>query len=148
MKKIIFVCHGSICRSPAAEFITKSYLNEIGRDNEFDVSSYALSYEEIGNDIYYPMKEELRKNNISFSYHPSKRLTNDLLKECDYLFYMDDSNKRLLESFDIKNNKDKIKPIYFYSKNINEIEDPWYTDRYNLVVKQIKECVIDIFKNI
>ena len=83
--KILFVCHGNICRSPAAEFICKKYLKEIGRDSEFSVSSYAVSLEEIGNDIYPPMKRELTSKGIPFDIHYATRITQRDYDEADYV---------------------------------------------------------------
>ena len=138
--KIIFVCHGSICRSPAAEMIFKM----LCKDHE--VISRALSYEEIGKDIYPPMKRELLRRKIPFTRHYATYLTNDDYLSADYIFYMDDSNLRLLSyRFPIG---DKILPVFYFSDGIEEIEDPWYTDNYEKVVNQITTCVKDIIKNI
>lgn len=140
MKKIIFVCHGNICRSPAAEYIMKKYTNK------YNVSSKATSYEEIGNDIYPPMKKVLRDNNVNFDRHYASRITYQDYLDADYIFYMDDENKySLIRMFGESN---KILPIYNYSKDIIEIEDPWYTGRYLLVYKQIEQCIKDIINNI
>ena len=140
MKKIIFVCHGNICRSPAAEYIMKKL------SSDFIVISRATSYEEIGNDIYPPMKRELIKNNIPFDRHYASRITYEDYIDADYIFYMDDENYySLMNRF---GSSDKILPIYKYTPSINEIEDPWYTGRFDVVFRQIKECLIDILHNI
>lgn len=147
MKKIIFVCHGSICRSPAAEFIAKEYLKKTARDTEFSVTSLAVSFEEYGNDIYPPMKRELMLHNIPLERHSANRITQKDYDSADYIFYMDESNLRYLKSL-LNPPYDKLFPINMYTKRIPYIEDPWYTDRYALVVSQITECIVDIFKNI
>lgn len=147
MKKIIFVCHGSICRSPAAEMIAKHYLKQIGRDNEFLVTSLAVSFEEYGNDIYPPMKRELFSRGIPMDRHSANRISQKDYDEADYVFYMDDSNLRYLKSM-LNHPYNKLFPINVYSKNIPYIEDPWYSDRYALVVDEITECIKDIFNNI
>ena len=140
MKKIVFVCHGNICRSVAAEYIMKSLTND------YIINSRATSFEEIGNDIYPPMKRELIKNNIPFARHSAKRIDYDDFNSSDYIFYMDDENYHsLIRMFGHSN---KILPIYKYSKDIYEIEDPWYTDRFDVVVKQITQCIKDILLNI
>ena len=140
MKKIVFVCHGNICRSVAAEYIMKSLTKD------YEIISRATSYEEIGNDIYPPMKQVLRGHNIPFDRHYASRITNNDFLEADYIFYMDEENHySLLRMFGDSN---KILPIYQYTKGINEIEDPWYTGRYELVYQQIHQCVIDILGNI
>ena len=147
MKNIFFVCHGNICRSPAAEFIFKKAIKERGLEDEYRVDSFALSNEEIGNDIYYPMKDELRRQGIPFSRRGAKRLTQDDYEQADLIFYMDSSNKRLLD-FHINDHKHIIHSITEFSNDIPYVEDPWYTDRYELVVNQINKCVNDILNNI
>jgi len=149
MIKIIYVCHGNICRSPCAEYVAKEYIKEKGLENEFQISSKALSFEEIGHDIYYPMKEALKRNNIHFSYHRASVLTEEDIKSSDYIFYMDNKNySRLTRYYPISN---KFKLIS-YPNNDEEIEDPWYTERFDFVVKRIQACVKnsldEIIKNI
>ena len=91
MKKVIFVCHGNICRSVAAECIMKSMTDK------FKVISRATSYEEIGNDIYTPMKRELIKNGIPFARHYAKRIDYKDYEWADYIFHMDEENRYSLE---------------------------------------------------
>lgn len=147
MKKIIFVCHGNICRSPAAEFIAKAYLKEVNRENEFEITSMAVSLEEIGNDIYPPMKEELRNEGIPYERHYASRIGQNDYEKADYIFYMDSSNLSYLNRL-INNHKNIIFPINNWTPSISHIEDPWYTDRYKKVCTEIKQCILDIFKNI
>ena len=146
MKTIIFVCHGSICRSPAAAFIARQYLKELGRDNEFDIQIRATSSEEIGNDIYPPMKRELLNNNIKIDRHSAQRIDMYDYNDADYIFYMDEENHHSLAR--MFGDSNKIKPIYEWTPSINEIEDPWYTGRYHLVLSQIIQCIKDILNNI
>ena len=147
MKTIIFVCHGSICRSPAAAFIAKKYLKEIGRESEFNILIRATSSEEIGNVVYLPMRKELIKRGIPLYSHAAQRIRQKDYDEADYIFYMDDENYySLLRQLD--NYKQILHPINQYTKGIYEIEDPWYTGRYEKVCDQITDCVHDIFKNI
>ena len=140
MEKIIFVCHGSICRSPAAEFIASSL------SNDYIFLSRATSYEEIGNDIYPPMKRELLSRNIPIREHYAKRITEQDYKEAKYIFYMDEENAYTLHH--LFGNSEKIKPIYCCSKSINEIEDPWYTGNYKKVVDQITTCIKDLLESL
>lgn len=138
--KIIFVCHGSICRSPAAEIIFKSL------NTEHEVISRALTHEEIGNDLYPPMKRELLSRGINVTRHSATYLSDKDFKECDYLFYMDDENLWYLNR---RFGDDKrILPIYKFTKGINEIEDPWYTGNFSKVADYIERCVKDIIENI
>ena len=140
MKTIIFVCHGNICRSVAAEYIFKNM------NNEYIVLSRATSNEEIGNDIYPPMKRELTRQGIPFDRHYAKRIDYDDYLKADLIFYMDDENFYTLNR--MFPNSNKIFPIYKYTPSISEIEDPWYTGRFDLVVTQIKTCIKDILNNI
>ena len=140
MKNIIFVCHGNICRSPAAEYIMK-YLSK-----NYKVCSRATSFEEIGNDIYPPMKRELSRHEIPYVRHYATRITKEDYDKADYIFYMDDENYYYLNKMFGESNK--ILPIYKFTPNINEIEDPWYSDRFDLVFNQIYQCIQNIIKNI
>ena len=139
-KKIIFVCHGNICRSVAAEYVMKSLTDK------YDVSSRATSFEEIGNDIYPPMKRELLNNNIKFDRHSAQRIDMYDYNDADYIFYMDEENHHSLAR--MFGGSNKIKPIYEWTPSISEIEDPWYTGRYHLVLSQIIQCIKDILDNI
>ena len=147
MKTIIFVCHGSICRSPAAAFIAKQYLKELGRDNEFNVIIRATSSEEIGNDVYPPMKRELFRRGIKMYPHVAQRIRQVDYDNADYIFYMDCENKYSLNR-QIDDYKSILFPINKWTPDISEIEDPWYTGRYELVCDEITECIKDIFKHI
>lgn len=147
MKKVIFVCHGSICRSPAAEMIFREEIRLTHRESEFEVTSLALSSEEIGNDIYPPMRKSLISHKIPLHPHKARRLTQNDLEECDYLFYMDESNRRIL-SYLVNDEHNRCKPVSFFTSSIGEIEDPWYSDRYDFVVEELKQCVKDILRNI
>ena len=140
MLNIVFVCHGNICRSPAAEYIMKSL------SDNFNVISRATSFEEIGNDIYPPMKKVLKENGYSFSHHYAQRINQKDFNEADYIFYMDDENYRALHY--LFGESEKIKPINIFTPSVKEIEDPWYTNRYIFVLKQIEKCVNDIIKNL
>ena len=147
MKTIIFVCHGSICRSPAAAFIAKQYLKEIGRESEFNVIIRATSSEEIGNDVYPPMKRELFRRGIKMYPHAAQRIRQIDYDYADYIFYMDYENQYSLMR-QIDDYKSILAPINKWTNGITEIEDPWYTGRYQLVCDEITECIKDIFKHI
>ena len=147
MKTIIFVCHGSICRSPAAAFIAKQYLKELGREDEFNIIIRATSSEEIGNDVYPPMKRELFRRGIKMYPHAASRIRQIDYDNADYIFYMDYENQySLLRQID--DYKSILYPINKWTSSIAEIEDPWYTGRYQLVCDEITECIKDIFKHI
>jgi len=146
MRKIIFVCHGNICRSIAAEVIMKNIVKNQGIAMDFDIISRATSLEEIGNDIYPPMKIELLKHGYKLESHSAKRITQEDYNWADEIYYMDENNLRYLNRLMVDKDS-KFQPISKYTKDVLEIEDPWYTDRYDLVVKQITKCINDIIVN-
>ena len=147
MKKIIFVCHGSICRSPAAAFIAENYLYNLKRDKEFIITIRATSSEEIGNDVYPPMKKELLRRGIPLKAHHAQRICQNDYDEADYIFYMDQENRYSLNR-QIDDYKHILFPINKWTPSIDEIEDPWYTGRYEKVCDEISQCIKDIFAKI
>ena len=122
MKTIIFVCHGNICRSVAAEYIAKQLLIKYHLDDRFNVISRATSTEEIGNDIYPPMKRALYNKEIPF-------------------------NKRNL-LYQLNDYKKIIFPITMYIPHLSQIDDPWYTGQFDEVVNELEECIENIIQRI
>lgn len=121
--KIIFVCHGNICRSPMAEFIFRYLAEESGVSDEFRVTSAGVSSEENGNDIYPPAKRILRAKGIPFSSHRAHRITDAEFSENDLVIALDSSNYRnLVRRF---GNNPKIRMLLD-----RDVDDPWYTDNF------------------
>ena len=143
MKEIIFVCHGNICRSPAAEWIMKHLLLRYKLEEDFFVISRATSTEEIGNDIYPPMKRALYNKEIPFFEHHARQITKKELDKADYVFYMDSLNKRYMERM-FGELPSKCQIITKYSQYPEYIDDPWYTGDFDNVVDQISQCCEDI----
>ena len=125
----------------------KDLLNKMHLENEYNVISRAVSLEEIGNDIYPPMKNELYKQGIPFNKHQAQRIAKQDYDWADVIYYMDNSNLNYLNKL-LVDTKNKIKPIYQYTPSISYIEDPWYTDRYNKVIKELTICIKDIINNL
>ena len=96
MKKITFVCHGNICRSPMAEYVMKHLVARAGLEGEFEITSGAVSTEEIGNDIYPPAKRKLHEKGVKFTRHAAHKITPDEFADNDLVILMDRSNQRLL----------------------------------------------------
>lgn len=147
MIDIIFVCHGNICRSPAAEWIMKHLLLKYQMEEDFFITSRATSLEEIGNDIYPPMKRALYNKEIPFYQHHAKRITKEEFDKADYIFYMDELNKRYLERL-FGPLPEKCQIITKYAGNPSFIDDPWYTGDFDNVVNQIEYCLEKIITNL
>ena len=145
MKTVIFICHGNICRSPIGEILFNEEIKKRGLSKEYNCFSRATSREEIGNDIYPPMKRVLREHNVPFSRHYATQITKEEFDKADYIFYMDRNNLYYLERMFGKS--DKFVLIRKYIDNM-DIEDPWYTDRFEYVFQKIKEAVEAIIINI
>ncbi len=140
---IIFICHGNICRSPVAEILLNKLIKENHKENEFVVSSRATSLEEIGNDIYPPMKRVLSNHGVNFLRHYATRISREEFDSADYIFYMDRNNLFNLERMFGPSNKFHL--ISEFYDNL-DIEDPWYTDRFEFVFDKIEKSVIKIYE--
>ena len=147
MLTIIFVCHGNICRSVAAEYSLKKKIKDLHLEDRLCCFSRATSNEEIGNDIYPPMKDELRKRGIPFTRHFAERITQKDYDLADYIFYMDNNNKRYL-NFLLDDYKNIIKPVTCFDDKNFEIEDPWYTDNFQKVCDELSKEIDLIIENI
>ena len=121
MVKVLFVCHGNICRSPMGEFILKDLAAKAGASNRFEIASAAVSREEIGNDIYPPARRELQKHGIACAGHRARQITMADYHHFDRIYYMDRSNARYLSRM-LPADPDKIRPLLS-----RDVADPWYT---------------------
>ena len=134
-KKVIFICHGNICRSPMAQFIFLDEINKRGLQDNYEVYSMAVSYEEEGNDIDSRAKNQLIKNGIPFSFHPAHRIQLDEYRDADVIYVMDYSNLNILKRLFPFEDYTKVKLL----NDPDEISDPWYTHNFDLAFKEIKE---------
>jgi protein-tyrosine phosphatase len=129
MTKILFLCHGNICRSPMAEFIMKDLVKRAGRCDEFEIDSKALTTEEIGNDMYQPAKKCLDGHNVTYTPRHAKLFKAKDYEKFDHIYIMNEENKRLIDRIVTG---DKIKFLN------GEIADPWYTGDFETTYEQIK----------
>ncbi|MBQ1949257.1 MAG: low molecular weight phosphotyrosine protein phosphatase [Treponema sp.] len=148
MKKILFVCHGNICRSPMAEFICRKLLKDAGRENEFHVESAATSTEEIGNDMHPGAKAELSKNGIPFEKRRARRITEDDYKNYDYLIGMDVENLYYMQRKWNKDPDDKVKLLLSYAGKDRDIADPWYTGNFSETYADLVEGLTQMLEKI
>lgn len=137
-KKILFICHGNICRSPMAEFIMKS------KTNDYYIESTATSAEEIGNSIYPQAKEQLIKHGIGgFKNKRARQVRKSDYDEFDYLIIMDEENRRALERIVGEDKDNKIyKILDFVDDNFlkgSDVDDPWYTRDFDKCFEEIEK---------
>ncbi len=143
MKRIMFVCHGNICRSPMAEMIFRELLRKSGREAEYAVSSAATSSEEIwdgiGNPVYPPAREELRRHGIPVSEHRAVQLTRGDYGRYDLFVGMDTANVRNMTRIFGADPEKKIVKLLSFTDRGGDVADPWYSDRFDLAYRDIAE---------
>lgn len=139
MIKILFVCHGNICRSPMAEFVMKELVRRAGREDEFLIESAATSREELGNDMHYGTKQKLTQMGIPFSRRAARQITRDDYERYDWLVAMDDENIYYMNRCWAPDPKRKIVRLLSFAGLTRDIADPWFTgnfdDTYDDVLK-------------
>ena len=133
MIKVLFVCHGNICRSPMGEFIMKDLVEKAGLSHRFEIASAAVSREEIGSPVYPPARRELAKHGISCAGKTARQVTAADYNYYDRIYYMDNRNARRLASM-LPANPDKIRPLLN-----REVADPWYTGDFEQTWNDILE---------
>ena len=148
MIKILFVCHGNICRSPMAEFIMKDKVKKLGLCNMFEIASAATSAEEIwngvGNPVYPSAKDELKKHGIACSGKKARQMVKSDYEEYDYLIGMDDANIRNMKN--LFGDGDKIFKLLSFAGSDESVSDPWYTDRFDTAYNDINRGIDGFFK--
>lgn len=133
MIKILFVCHGNICRSPMGEYILKDMVHKAGLEPEFEIDSAAVSREEIGNPVYPPARRELENHGVLCGNHRARQVTMEDYRHFDRIYYMDASNARYLARL-LPHDPEKIRPLLN-----RDVADPWYTGDFRRTWEDIVE---------
>ena len=132
--RVLFVCHGNICRSPMAEFYMKDLVAKRGLSDRFEIASAATSTEEIwngvGNPVYPPAREELRKHGIGCEGKRAVQLKASDYEDFDYLIGMDAMNIRNMERMTGHRSGEKIRKLLSFAGSDADVRDPWYTERF------------------
>lgn len=131
MKKILFVCHGNICRSPMAEFVMKKLVEDAGLSREFEIASAATSREELGNPVYPPARRKMAEHGISCAGKTARQLTRQDYDKYDLLIGMDRANLRNMNTICGGDPEGKIRLLLDYTNRPGEVADPWYTDDFD-----------------
>lgn len=139
MIKILFVCHGNICRSPMAEFVFRDIVRRQGMTNLFSVASAATSSEEIGNPVHYGTERKLKEYGISTAGKYAVLLTKKDYKEYDFLIGMENRNIRNMERLIGRDTACKFHRLLDFTKRPGDIADPWYTGDFDRTYQDVKE---------
>ncbi len=131
MKKIMFVCHGNICRSPMAEFVLKDMVEKRGRSDLFKIASSATSREEIGNDTFSGTKRKLREMGIPFESRQARQLNKGDYEMYDLIIAMDQQNITNILPIIGADTADKVRLLLDFTGEHGEIADPWYTGDFD-----------------
>lgn len=137
MAKILFVCHGNICRSPMAEFIMKDLVKKAGLSSRFQISSAAVSAEEVGNSVYPPARRELLRHGIDPGGKRAVRIRAEDYDRYDRILYMDKQNARWLRQLFSGDPAHKLRRLLDCTDHPGDIDDPWYTGDFETAYLQI-----------
>ena len=139
MTKILFVCHGNICRSPMAEFVMKRLALDRGMERDFEIASAATSREEIGNPVYPPARRKLAEHGISCSGKTAVQITAADYDRYDYIILMDSNNRRNLRRIIPDDPDGKVRMLTDFTDRPRDVADPWYTGDFERTWRDISE---------
>ena len=139
MKKILFVCHGNICRSPMAEFVMKDLVRKAGLESQYHIESAATTTEELGNEVYPPAKRKLAEHSISCKGKTARQMTRNDYNRFDLLIGMDDWNIRNMQRICGGDPEGKIHKLLDYTYRTGNVADPWYTGDFEATWRDVLE---------
>ena len=141
MIKVLFICHGNICRSPMAEFICKDYVKKLGIADRFHIESAATSREEIGNPVYPPARRKLASVGISCQGKTARQVTREDYDRFDYLICMENYNLRNITRIIPTDPEEKICRLLDFTDHPGDIDDPWYTGDFDTTYDEILDGI-------
>ncbi|MGI6256114.1 MAG: low molecular weight protein-tyrosine-phosphatase [Acutalibacter sp.] len=139
MTKILFICHGNICRSPMAEFIMKDLVAQAGLEGQFSIASAATSREELGNPVYPSARRKLAEHGISSQGKTARQLTRQDYDDFDLLIGMDHANLRNMTRICGGDPQGKLHLLMDYTSRPGEVADPWYSGDFDAAWTDILE---------
>mgnify|MGYP001103608263 CR=1 FL=1 len=148
MIKILFICHGNICRSPMAEFVMKDIIQKEGKSTEYYVASAATSFEEIGNPVHSGTRNKLRQVGISTEGKYAVHLEKTDYEKYDFLIGMDSWNIKNIMKIIGKDPDRKVYKLLDFTEHPTDIDDPWYTHDFDTTYKEVLEGCQALWKHI
>ena len=139
MIKVLFICHGNICRSPMAEFVMKDLVAKAGLSSRFHIESAATSAEEIGNSVYPPARRKLAEHKIDCTGKTARQLRRSDYAQWDYLVGMDEANRRNITRMCGGDPEGKITLLLDHTPRPREVADPWYTGDFDATYRDVTE---------
>ncbi len=140
MKRVLFICHGNICRSPMAEFVMKDMVKKRGLEDRFEIASAATSREEIGNPVYPPARKKLAENGIACSGHRARQMTKADYDYYDLIICMDDNNIRNTLRITGGDPGHKISLLLDHTGRMGQqVADPWYTGNFDATWRDVTD---------
>ena len=137
MIRVLFVCHGNICRSPMGEFILKDLVQKAGLSDRFRIESAATSTEEIGNPVYPPARRKLAEHGIDCAGHRARQLRREDYDRWDLLLGMDDANIRNMQRICGGDPEGKIHLLLDFTSRPGSVADPWYTGDFETTWRDV-----------
>lgn len=139
MIKILFVCHGNICRSPMAEFVMKDLVQKAGSEAQFRIASAATSAEELGNPVYPPARRKLAEHGISCAGKTARQLRREDYEGWDLFIGMDEANLRNMRRLFSGDPAGKCSLLLSHTDRPGEVADPWYTGDFEATWRDVEE---------
>ena len=145
MIKILFVCHGNICRSPMAEFMMKKFVRQAGLENDFTIASAATHDDELGNPVYPMARQELAKHGIGCPGHAARLIEKDDYDRFDLIIGMDDANMNDMLALFGDDPDGKLHLMMDYTGKHRNVADPWYTRNFTATWKDLYAACTALF---
>ena len=145
MYNVLFVCYGNICRSPMAEMIFKDLIYKNSKRYLINCESMATSMEELGNDMYPKAKRKLEEMGIPIERHMARQIKKNDYEKYDLIIVFEERNKRDLINIIGDDVDNKVHLILEYTDSLKDIDDPWYTDDFDIAFDEINKGCLGLF---
>ena len=139
MIKVLFVCHGNICRSPMGEYVLRDMVKKAGMADWFEIASAAVSTEELGNSVYPPARKKLASVGINCDGKTARQMKKDDYNKFDYLIGMDSANIRNMHRIAGGDPEGKIYKLMTFAGKEKDVADPWYTRNFDITYEDVLE---------